>query len=121
MQLWAEVYIWWRLDPKGFHLTPTEQAHLDELNREYREAMPGEEEIREAFDFDLPADQWGVFSASELKTRLFIMSPINVQQIAQAMKKLAREDKRLIIMRDNHKKLNKYRIPIRKAPPPQKI
>lgn len=120
MQLWAEVYIWWRIDPKGFHLTPTEHAHLDELNQEYRETLPGEEEIREAFDFDLPADQWGAFSAAELKTRLFIMSPVTVQQIAHAMKKLAREDKRLIILRDNHQKLNKYRIPIRKAVLPQK-
>lgn len=120
MQLWAEVYIWWRLDPKGFHLTPTEQAHLDELNREYREMLPGEEEIRDAFDFDLPADQWGEFSAAELKYRLFVMSPVTVQQIAHAMKQLACEDKRLIILRDNHQKLNKYRIPIRKAVLPHK-
>ena len=117
MQLWAEVYIWWRLDPKGFHLTPTEQAHLDELNREYREMLPGEEEIREAFDFDLPADQWGLFSAAELKTRLFIMSPISPLQIGHTLKKLAREDKRLIIMRDREHKVNKYRLPIRKQTP----
>ena len=120
VQLWAEVYTWWQQDPKAFHLTPTERAHLDELNQEFRESLPGEEELREAFDFDLPRCQWGSISATELKSRLFFMSPVTPRQIGCAMKKLAREDKKLIIIRDAHNKANRYTIPIQKLPPQQK-
>lgn len=69
VQLWAEVYLWWWESPQGFRLSRTEREHLNQLNQQYQEALPGEEEIRQALDFDLPVEAWKEFSAAQFIRR----------------------------------------------------
>lgn len=113
-QLWAEVYIWWRQDPKGFHLTPTELSHLNDLNREYQEPLAYEEEVKAAFDYSLPVDQWGEFSASELGKQLFLFSyrADDSSKIGKVLSKLERNDEQ-ISKRTLHG-CTLYRLPLAK-------
>lgn len=112
MQLWAEVYIWWQENPQGFRLSRTERAHLDEMNRQHRETLPGEEALRLAFDFDLPVEKWGVFSASELLRTAVYGERITAGQLRRTLNKLMREDGR-ITRRILHG-MQIYRVPILK-------
>lgn len=95
VQLWAEVYLWWRESPQGFRLSRTEREHLNQLNQQYQEALPGEEEIRQALDFDLPVEAWKEFSATQF-TKLFLYGEnITSRQTGRVLAGLAREDNRI--------------------------
>lgn len=93
IQLWAEVYNWWLGNPQGFRLSRTEREHLNELNREHRETLPYEEDIRQLLNFDLPKEQWKEVSASQLGKMLFLGSykPGDAGQIGRVLRKLERE------------------------------
>lgn len=114
VQLWAEAYIGWQENPQGFRLSREERRHLDELNRDYREMLPLEEEIREVLDFILPLEQWGRFSSTELGKQLFISSyqPGLAPKIGRVLAKLAREDVR--IERTILDGVPRYRLPLKK-------
>lgn len=95
IQLWAEVYLWWWESPQGFRLSRTEREHLNQLNQQYQEALPGEEEIRQVLDFDLPIEAWKEFSAAQF-TKLFLYGEnITSRQTGRVLAGLAREDKRI--------------------------
>ena len=95
VQLWAEVYLWWWESPQGFRLSRTEREHLNQLNQRYQEALPGEEEIRQALDFDLPLEAWKEFSAAQF-TKLFLYGEnITGYQAGRVLAKLGREDNRI--------------------------
>ncbi len=112
VQLWAEVYLWWKQEPQGFRLTPAERRALDMANQTYRELLPGEDEVLQAFNWDLPSEQWGRFSPSELKWLLFGGERITAQQIGRALAKLAREDSRITFT--TAQRVKRYCLPIRK-------
>lgn len=115
VQLWAEVYSWWLKEPQGFRLTAEERCALDKANRVYREMLPGEEEIRQAFNWDIPFEQWGWFTATELRRQLFEIERLSPQQIGRTLAKLVREDERIDSSRNGHSKVKMFRLPIRKA------
>jgi len=122
VQLWAEVYLWWQLDPQGFRLSPTERAHLEELNRGHREFLPGEEEILEAFNWDLPLDQWGTFTSTTLKNRVFFTnSRVTAQQVGRVLAKLTREDERITVIENTRSRVKSYRLPISTNWNPQSV
>ncbi|MBE7004704.1 MAG: virulence-associated E family protein [Ruminococcaceae bacterium] len=117
IQLWAEVYIWWQLNPKGFRLSPEERLHLNEINSAYREDLPWEDEIRAALNFDLPADQWSEFSASSIG-HLLALGSYRVEdatKIGRALAKLTREDKRITSRLFRGRTL--YRLPVQSTTP----
>lgn len=113
VQLWAEVYLWWQLAPQGFRLSHIERAHLEELNRGHREFLPGEEEILEAFNWDIPLDQWGEFTPATLRNRVFFTnSRVTVQQVGRVLAKLAREDERITFSENTRSRVRVYKLPI---------
>lgn len=115
MQLWAEVFQWWKENPGGFRLSWAEKQELDAQNRDYRESLPYEEEIRRAMDPALPAAEWGEFSSSELGRQIFFTSyrANDAVRIGRALSKLAREDVR--ITRRVLDGVPRYRLPIRRT------
>ena len=114
-QLWAEAAVWWKESPQGFRLSGLEREALDKSNSKYREALPGEEELRQAFNFDLERDRWGEFSASQLRGMLYGIQSggISARQLGRVLAKLEREDKRITsrILRG----IRKYRLPLLQA------
>lgn len=116
IQLWAEAYIWWQLNPKGFRLSPEERVHLNEINSAYREDLPWEDEIRAALDFELPRDQWQELSAASIGHRLALSSygAGDAVKIGRALGKLSREDERITSRRIDGRTL--YLLPISSIP-----
>lgn len=111
-QLWAEVYIWWMRDPQGFRLSRMEREHLNELNQQYREMLPGEEEIRLALDWDLPPEQWRELTPTQIRQEVGFPDRITVQQVGRVLAKLAREEKRIVMALDTHSKVKTYTLPL---------
>lgn len=112
IQLWAEVYLWWWESPNGFRLSCVEREHLNELNRQHREMLPGEEEIRLALNWDLPLEQWGKFTSTDIRRQLFMSNGgPTVQQIGRALAKLEREEKQ-ITYTEAHK-IKTYTLPLK--------
>ena len=116
MQLWAEAYIWWQQDPQGFRLSRSERQHLNELNRNHREALALEDDIRQALDYDLPLEQWGEFGASELGRRLwsFQYDPRDSIKVGRVLAKLEMEDSRITIRTLHGRRI--YRLPLMISP-----
>lgn len=114
VQLWAEVYVWWKKEPQSFRLTTHERARLNDLNASHREPLPGEETLRLALNFDLPPEQWEEFSASEVGKYLYFSSfrPSEAQIMGRILTKLARDDPRIKsrILRG----VKVYRLPLRR-------
>lgn len=111
IQLWSEAVTWWRANPQGFRLSQGEKCALDDSNRQFREALPGEEEIRLALNFELPVERWGEFSASQLQSQLYTaLDRVSSSQVGRALAKLEREDERLK-SRTLHG-IRLYRLPI---------
>ena len=111
VQLWAEVYLWWWENPQGFRLSRTEREHLNQLNQQYQEALPGEEEVRQMLDFDLPTEAWKEFSASQFVKLFLYGEGITTRQAGRVLAKLAREDKR--ITKRTKDGCTLYRLPIK--------
>lgn len=113
VQLWGEAVTWWVENPQGFRLTTEERGSLEASNRRYRELLPGEEEIRQAFNFELPVEKWGEFSGAELRGQLSCLDRTTSQQVGRVLSKLAREDER--ITRRIRAGYPLYRLPLLKA------
>lgn len=114
-QLWAEVYVLWKENPQEFRLKTQERHELNAANRRFREMLPGEEEIREALNFDLPPDKWIEVSASGLQQQLLgRLDRLTVVQIGRALVKISREDGRITFKRPQNIKI--YRLPVAQMP-----
>lgn len=86
---------------------------LDQANVVYRVRLPGEEEIRQALDWDLPPEQWGQFTSTEIKWQLFLCdNRITTVQIGRVLAKLERENEQ--ITRTSVHRINKYTLPLKK-------
>ncbi len=119
IQLWAEIYAFWKMFPHGFRLTAEERGQLDRSNQSYREMLPGEEEILQAFNWELPTELWGRFTPAEIKQFLFRNERITAQQIGRALAKLAREDCRIKYAVNSRSRVKLYLLPLIKSPPVQ--
>ena len=66
-QLWFQVYdTWLEAGTQSYRLTREEQKLLNARNATRMEELPGEEELLEILDPDLPEEQWTFASATEL-------------------------------------------------------
>ena len=66
-QLWYQVYdTWLEAGTQSYRLTREEQKLLNARNATRMEELPGEEELLEILDPDLPEEQWTLASATEL-------------------------------------------------------
>lgn len=92
-QLWAQAVSLWKMNPDGFRLDNSEKKGLTQANSQFREVLPGEEEIRQALNYDLPQSQWGEFSSCELKGQLFgRLDHLTSSQVGRALSKIEGED-----------------------------
>ena len=115
MQLWAEAYIWWQQDPQGFRLSRSERQHLNELNRSHREALALEDDIRQALDWDLPHDQWGRFTSTDIKKQVLYNERAATQQIGRVLAALAREYSGITVEENSRSRVKTYTLPLRKV------
>ena len=75
-----------------------------------REVSSAEEEIRLALNWDLPQEQWGRFTAGDIKRQLFSSDfRAYKEHIGKALAKMAREDSRIIYTTSLGVK--RYRLP----------
>lgn len=66
-QLWFQVYdVWLEAGTQSYRLSRDEQKLLNARNATRMEELPGEEELLEILDPDLPEEQWTFASATEL-------------------------------------------------------
>lgn len=107
-QLWAETRTLWTAEPERFRLTTLERQALDVSNRRFRQPLPGEVEIRERLNFDLPPDHWGEFSAADLM--IGMRDKTDSRMIGKVLAKLAREEPR--ITRRTKDGYILYRLPV---------
>lgn len=96
-QLWRQVYEeYYRKDRQGFRLTKEEQAELQQCNRRYEKAMPGEMEILDSLNFDTPVSKWQWTKVSVLRDALNIRN-VTAPQVGRVLAKLARDDGRIAV------------------------
>ena len=67
MQLWAQCYKAFVDNPQCFRLTDSELKEIKVRNREVREMLPAEDELRLRLDFDAPESEWSWVQPSALK------------------------------------------------------
>ena len=116
VQLWAQVYTWWWESPNGFRLSRVEREHLNNLNQQHRELLPAEEEIRLALDWNLPREEWGQFTSTDLKRQLFPAEPqATPQQIGRVLAKLEREEAEITCKADSRSGVKTYTLPLKKT------
>ena len=113
VDLWHEVYAAWVNAPDSFRLTPEQRAQLEQQNATFRESLPGEEEIRNALDFDLPEDKWREYTTSELRLLVSGADRITTNMIGVAVRKIARESPGITVRKTKQGAL--YRLPIASA------
>lgn len=78
-QVWAQVYEQHYLRGEQWHLTPEEQAQLDQANGQFREVSPIEELIPERFDLGVKATT--KLTASQVLMHLGYDRPSRAQQL----------------------------------------
>ena len=108
IQLWVQTYLHYSDNPQGFRLTGEERNILEKSNFRYSKTVDFELEIRRLFNYDLPAENWGRFSAAEL-TDLILPRPA-ANKLGLALAKIEREDPR--IKGNIVKGFKKYTLPI---------
>lgn len=110
-QLWAQVYSTLYLkDKNGFRLTDKEQKLLQQENEQYAMPLPGELELRDLLDFDMPEDKWPRLTTTDLMLAMPRTCRITTNQLGRIVHKLAKEDKRVRIMRPKNKV--RYYLPL---------
>lgn len=119
IQLWAEIRAYWRMGLANFRLNAEDRAMLDAANQPYREMLPGEEELMQAFNWELPAGCWGRFTPAEIKRLLFGYDRISPQQIGRVLAKLEREDARITHTTNSRSRVKLYLLPLLKSSPVQ--
>lgn len=90
MQLWAQAYGMYRDDPTGYRLTPDERAVLEYQNTQYAKLLPYEQELRDAFDFELSPHNWSKLTAAEISTRI-TNGKAPAEQIGKVLKKMIKD------------------------------
>lgn len=94
-QLWRQVWNEWRADPDAYHLTAQEQTELDRRNVKSTKRMDYEEELLELFNWDLPVEQWGEFTATQICIKLAAVVPgvskAGAKRLGCALAKIERE------------------------------
>ena len=113
IQLWAEICAYWKMGFLDFRLSAEDRAVLDVSNQQYRKPLLGEEEIRQALNWELPTELWGWFTSTELQRRLFLGGKPTVQQVGCVLSKLAKGDTR-IKFTEAHR-IKNYRLPLVKV------
>lgn len=113
VDLWHEVYAAWINAHDSFRLTPEQRAQLEQQNAVFRESLPGEEEIRNALDFDLPEDKWRECTTSQLRMLVPGIDRVTSNMIGAAVRKIAREDSRITIRRTERGMI--YKMPLTSA------
>ena len=88
-----------------------EREHLNGLNQQHREILPGEEEIRLALDWDLLQEQWRALTSSQIKRELFSGERITPAQIGRVLAKLARDDEQINVTPLHN--VRRYTLPLR--------
>ena len=115
VQVWAEAADWWRATPQGFRLTAAEKENLNNLNQQHRAPLRGEEEIRQALNWDLPQGEWGQFTATDIKKQLFPTDPrLTTQQIGKVLARLEREESEVTCKADSRSRVKTYTLPLKK-------
>ena len=110
-QLWAQVYSTLYLkDKNGFRLTDKEQKLLQQENEQYAMPLPGELELRDLLDFDMPEDNWPRLTTTELMQAMPRTCRITTNQLGRIVHKLAKEDNRVRITRPKNKV--RYYLPL---------
>lgn len=93
VQLWAQVYEqYYKPNPQGFRLTASERAALEESNEQHAEAMKGETEIRDSFDWEQDKHEWQWYTATDVK-RMLALNNLDAGKIGKALKKIATQNK----------------------------
>ena len=113
VDLWHEVYAAWINARDSFRLTPEQRAQLEQQNAVFRESLPGEEEIRNALDFDLPEEKWRECTTSQLRLLVPGIDRVTSNMIGAAVRKIAREDSRITIRRTERGMI--YKMPLASA------
>lgn len=110
-QLWAEVYAMWQKNPQGFRLTSQERQELNISNERFKKLLPGELEVRELLDFDLPNEQWKPVFASQMLSRIYPVGRITAQQVGYVLAKLAKEHPEMEPEKDRARR-TQYKVPL---------
>ena len=113
VQLWAQTYRHYLQNPQGFRLTDEERALLDQKNQSHTKPMEYELEARELFNYGLPVEKWGEFTAAELAGRMMPRPP--ARRLGRVLAKLGREDERIQIKKIHG--VSVYRLPVEKFCP----
>ncbi len=110
IQLWAEICAYWKMGFLNFRLNAEDRAMLDAANRAFRKPLLGEEEIRQALNWELPSELWGWFTPTELQRRLFLNGKPTVQQVGCVLAKLEKEDTRITVTEAH--RVKSYQLPL---------
>lgn len=115
-QMWAQVYKqMYCANKNGFRLTDEERQLLQQQNAQFATPLPGELELRDLLDFDLPEAQWSRASTSDLLQSLSrVCRNINAAQLKRIVNKLEKEDARVRIIRPQNKV--RYVLPLNNSP-----
>lgn len=98
----------------GFRLTDGERQLLQQQNAQFATALPGELELRDLLDFDLPEKRWSRASTTDLLQSLPRASHITAAQLGRIIKKLEKEDVRIKTERPKNKV--RYFLPLINPP-----
>lgn len=115
IQLWAEICTYWKMGFLDFRLSAEDRAVLDVSNQQYRKPLLGEEEIRQALNWELPSALWGWFTPTELQHRLFLNGKPTVQQVGCVLAKLGKEDVRITHTMNSRTRTKSYLLPLPKV------
>ena len=72
--------------------------------------LPGELELRDLLDFDMPEDNWPRLTTTELMQAMQRTCRITTSQLGRIVHKLAKEDERVRIIRPKNKV--RYYLPL---------
>ena len=95
VQLWTQIYYTLFLpDPQGFRLSEEERAELLKANEEFAKPLPGELEILDKLDWQMPVENWSWKRVSSIKDDLDLRS-MTAAQVGRALVKVMRMDDRI--------------------------
>ena len=91
-QFWAQCYRTFTQDQECFRLTDDEKNLLDRRNLENTEPIPGEEELRNRFDFEASEKNWFWITVAGLKDRMeYHVSNYSTNQIGKALAAIGKD------------------------------
>ena len=109
VQLWRQVYErFYRADPQGFRLTEDERRVLLGANKAFEKMLPGETELMDRLDFDLPVKWWEWLKVSEVLEAIEVRG-VTASQLGRVLAKLAKQDDRVQVK--NPGNVKRYLLP----------